>query len=293
MAYTLRPYLVLVRPANVVTSMADALAGTAIAGLSFGTDGMLIARMAVVSAFLYAGGIVFNDIFDLKIDKEERPERPLPSGQIPIIHAYMYGTTLLLVAVMLAFSVGQVTGYLSLGIVFFAVTYDRFAKHNAIFGPLFMGMARALNLLMGISVVSGALDEYYWMGILPLVFIASVTLTSREENRGENRAAIIVAVVLDVLVGAVLAYLIINYASRWYVAAITGLIWLTAVVRAKVVAIRDNSPDNIKNAVRTGVLSLIVLDATYALAFDQYTFGVLILILLPLSLALARKFAVT
>ena len=293
MGYSVRPYVVLVRPANVVTSMADALAGTAIAGLSLIQDYDLVARLAVVSAFLYAGGIVFNDIFDRKLDEVERPERPIPSGQIPVHNAYVFGVVLLLVAVLLAFSVNRVTGMLSLGIVLFAVSYDRFAKHHALFGPVFMGMARALNLLMGISVVLPVLEEFWWMGFLPLIFIASVTLTSREENRGENQTALRLAIFLDVVVAASLFYLIYSTASYWYAAAVLALIWIAGVLQAKWKALKMNSPENIKHAVRTAVLSLIVLDACYALAFDQFSFAFLILILLPLSLALARKFAVT
>jgi 4-hydroxybenzoate polyprenyltransferase len=273
--------------------MADALAGTAVAGLSLSQNYGLVAKLAVISAFLYAGGIVFNDIFDRKLDATERPERPIPSGQVPLYHAYLYGIVLLLTAVAMAFSVGTLTGMFSVGIVFFAVAYDRFAKHHAVFGPIFMGMARALNLLMGISVVVPALHSYWWLGFLPLVFIASVTLTSREENRGRNKGALGIAIFLDVIVALVIGYLIYVTTIYWYIAGALALLWVIGVLRAKIRAFRVNTPENIKNAVKTGVLSLIVLDACYALVFDQFSFALLILILLPLSLALARKFAVT
>jgi 4-hydroxybenzoate polyprenyltransferase len=58
-------------------------------------------------------------------------------------------------------------------------------------------------------------------------------------------------------------------------------------------AYRTNSPENIKKAVVSGVLSIIVLDASLAVAFGGWQFGLIVLLLLPLSYILAKIFAVT
>ena len=73
------------RPANIVTSVADILAGIAIAS----APGSLVERiwpaallLCLSTACLYGGGIVFNDVFDAELDKVERPERAIPSGLV-------------------------------------------------------------------------------------------------------------------------------------------------------------------------------------------------------------------
>ena len=58
-------------------------------------------------------------------------------------------------------------------------------------------------------------------------------------------------------------------------------------------AIRTQEPKYIGKSVKAAVLSLILVNASLATAFSGWPIGVLILLLLPLSLGLAKKFAVT
>ena len=156
-----------------------------------------------------------------------------------------------------------------------------------------MGMARAANLLLGISYSLEALHELYWIGIIPLLFIASVTLTSREENRGNNKRSIMIAMVLDLLVTMLLIFTTFYLGDFPWVALALIAVWATMVLSSKRKAYVSNTPENIKGAVKTGVMSLIIMDASYAGMAANFPFVVLILCLWPLSLVLARKFAVT
>ncbi len=293
MSRSVRPYLVLIRPANVVTSVADVLAGLAVAS-SVGDFSLKSGLLLILAtACLYAGGIVFNDYFDRHIDRVERPERPIPSGAVSPSSAAMFGITLFLVAFAATWLVSIWSFFLSILIVMAALMYDRWMKHNAFAGPLFMGIARGANLLLGISVLEPALHEFAWLAIIPLIFIFSVTLTSREENRGENRRAIVIAMLLDITVMAILIYSAFKAMTGSWIGLILIIVWGAMVLSAKMKAYRINTPENIKNAVRTGVMSLIVLDASYALMAGKIDYAVIILFLLPVSVVLARKFAVT
>ena len=71
------------------------------------------------------------------------------------------------------------------------------------------------------------------------------------------------------------------------------LIWLLMNLRAKGKAIIENTPGNVMKAVKMGVISLIPLNACYAAGSSYWWFGLITLLLLPLSLLLSRKFAVT
>ncbi|MFY7889336.1 MAG: polyprenyltransferase, partial [Spirosomataceae bacterium] len=71
----MKTYLQLIRPANIVTAVADILAGISLSGFVFSWQldkvievGLLIAA----TKMLYAGGIVFNDVFDAELDAIER-----------------------------------------------------------------------------------------------------------------------------------------------------------------------------------------------------------------------------
>ena len=58
--------------------------------------------------------MVFNDVFDRKQDAEERPHRPIPSGQITLSSAVTLGGMLLLAGLGAAQVAGQQTLILAL-----------------------------------------------------------------------------------------------------------------------------------------------------------------------------------
>ena len=95
----LRGYLELLRPANVVTAIADVLAGYAVAGRS---HPQALPWLVGATMCLYAGGVVLNDVFDRHIDAVERPERPIPSGRVSVPRAATLGASLLTAGVLAA-----------------------------------------------------------------------------------------------------------------------------------------------------------------------------------------------
>src|SRR3954463_8694206 len=94
-----RGYLELLRPANVVTAVADVLAGYAVAGRG---NHRALPWLLAATVCLYAGGGVLNDVFDRTLDAVERPERPIPSGRVTASRAALLGGMLLAAGVALA-----------------------------------------------------------------------------------------------------------------------------------------------------------------------------------------------
>ena len=131
-------YLRLMRPANVITSVADVLAGVAIsgilsAGFFFEEYLLQVILLCFSTAFLYAGGIVFNDVFDAGLDRIERPERAIPSGLISEKGAGVLGALLLLLGIVLASVCGIIPAALAILISFFAIVYNKWGKHHVFF----------------------------------------------------------------------------------------------------------------------------------------------------------------
>jgi 4-hydroxybenzoate polyprenyltransferase len=126
MAGKLTVYLRLMRPANIVTSVADVLAGIAISGyfyqLTFTANSFYPVILLCLSTIgLYGGGIVFNDVFDAELDKVERPERAIPSGLVSLKEAAFLGTFLLLWGIGFAFSYSNHAGVIALAYCFLCV----------------------------------------------------------------------------------------------------------------------------------------------------------------------------
>jgi len=292
MSSTVKGYLQLMRPANLPTAAADIFAGAALSGIISGVYPVSSLLLLVFSSvFLYAGGVVLNDVFDFEIDKLERPERPIPSGLILLRSAAFFGSILLTAGIVLAFLVHPLSGYIALTLAAAIVLYDGFSKKHDFLGPLNMGICRGFNLILGMSI-SGEVNQW-WYAIIPLVYIFAITLISRGEVHGNNKNHIIWAGLLyAVVISAVVSIVILRTSNIWQMLPFL-LLFAFLVYRPLLKAYQLNSPDHIKKAVIAGVLSLIVLDAALAAGFSVWWYGVLLLLLLPLSIFLSKLFAVT
>ncbi len=116
-----RSYLELMRLPNVFTAVADVAMGFLFVQSSDWRwdpwhDSWTLALLIAASSLLYIAGVVLNDVFDLEIDRKERPERPLPSGRVPLWAARLLGWKLLVVGMLLGIagvSVGTGGGFLA------------------------------------------------------------------------------------------------------------------------------------------------------------------------------------
>jgi len=285
------------RPANVVTSVADVLAGIAISRF-FLEAGLLIHHLSPVILLcistigLYGGGVVFNDVFDAELDKVERPERPIPSGVITVKQGASFAIILLLAGILTAFLVNIISGAFAICISFAAIVYDKWGKHNSLLGPLNMGLCRGLNLLLGVSILIPQLGSYWYVAIVPIIYIASITMISRGEVHGGKSMSLYFAGFLYMIV-AVSIFVISFMNKNVMFTFIFLLLFLLMIFAPLIKAAKEPVGKNIGKAVKAGVIALILLNASWAAAFGAIWVALLIVILLPLSLYLAKKFAVT
>lgn len=283
------------RPANVVTAVADVLAGVAISGFMTGSnqDWSSVALLCLATIGLYGGGVVFNDVFDARLDSVERPERPIPSGVVSITAASVLGTALLLMGIVAASMVRFLpSGLIAVGIALASLVYDKWGKHHSFLGPVNMGLCRGLNLALGISVVPAALGQFGWLALAPIVYIAAITMISRGEVHGGSVKVLYFALIFYTLViGAILGVAISNQQGL-----LTGVFVLAfggMILPPLFTAINEPAGKNIGKAVKAGVIALILMNAAWASAFGVTYLAIIILFLLPVSLLLARVFAVT
>ena len=286
----IKPYLQLTRPANLVTAIADILAGMAIAQFTFSDYDWLLLIMATLG--LYGGGVVMNDVFDAKLDAIERPERPIPSGKIPVKAAGVFGISLLFAGILSATLYSFESGVIAIVVALLTVIYNRFAKHHQILGPLVMGMCRGGNLILGMSILPESIHQWGWVSLLPIAYIAAITLISQDEVHGGKKKSLYIAANL---------YLIVIFAQL-SIAHLMGNVLLVVpfiafhawfIGKPLLAAIENPIGPMIGKAVKAGVIAVIIMNASWCVAFGFWTVGILVLALLPLSIRLGKMFAVT
>ena len=173
-----------------------------------------------------------------------------------------------------------------------ALLYNKVGKHSDFFGPVNMGVCRGLNLLLGVSIIPATLYSFYWLALIPVIYISTITLISRGEVHGGNRVTLYSACGLY---GVVLTFILyFSFTRHQLVETFVFLLpfaWM--IFKPLLKAIREPIGKNIGRAVKAGVISLILMNAAWAAAFGSIAIALVIAALLPVSLWLSKLFAVT
>lgn len=297
-----RTYLELVRLPNLFTAVGDIVAGYLIVsrGLSVSWRDLIILSLA--SVCLYAGGVVLNDYFDRDIDAVERPERPIPSGRIRERDVLKLGFRLLGLGCVFAVGVGVTSLIVALLLAGCIVLYDSKGKRIEYVGSVNMGACRFLNVVLGASGVGSAaslqVETWIWF-VLPVAFlvflyISAVTLLATGEVWGGNRviSSLVfgaVAVVISGVLWLGLTDRLVEPVYSFPFLAIFAVATLGVIGR---VVKRPIAP-NIRVAIKTCVLSLLLLDAAIAAGAGGIGFGIGVAALIFPALYAARLYAVT
>ena len=95
-------YLELMRIKNCMTASFGAYIGGLIAS-NFNFSYLFVLILAFLVVFFICGfGNVVNDIYDVEIDKLNKPHRPLPSNKISIKNAWRFAWLLLIFGLILS-----------------------------------------------------------------------------------------------------------------------------------------------------------------------------------------------
>ncbi|MFI9825599.1 UbiA family prenyltransferase [Streptomyces sp. NPDC052013] len=141
----------LLRLPALFTVPGDALAGAAALGTRPGRGTLLAIGSSLC---LYEAGMALNDWADRAEDAVDRPHRPIPSGRIRPAAALTAATALTAAGVGLACRAGRTPGALAGALAATVWAYDLGLKRTPA-GPLAMGAARGLDVLLGATASAG------------------------------------------------------------------------------------------------------------------------------------------
>lgn len=187
-------YARLIRLPNLFTAVADPLAGWfAVGG---GEPATQLAALLGVSGCFYTAGIVLNDCFDIELDRQERPNRPLPSGAISLPAARALGLAL----IVAGFGFAAIAGRFALAVAVFLAAmillYNAWFKRYRLLGPLALASCRFANFLVGMRCVPGPL---LWMPATLAGYVLVLGLLARAEAGNPSRQLIIKRLLLGII----------------------------------------------------------------------------------------------
>jgi 4-hydroxybenzoate polyprenyltransferase len=188
-----RAYLLLSRISNLPTIWTNVLAGIVAAHAP--VQWPVVGRLAVAVSLLYTAGMFLNDAFDRHIDAVERPDRPIPAGDVTARAAFVSGCVMLAAGVWVVAMQPRFVPPLAWSLLLAAaiVRYNYHHKKNP-FGPLVMGLCRGLVYCVAASAVAGAVPG----GVLvaALCLIAYVVGLTEVAKRIGPRAGVVVPLLI-------------------------------------------------------------------------------------------------
>ncbi|TFH07019.1 MAG: hypothetical protein E4H14_09470 [Candidatus Thorarchaeota archaeon] len=190
-------FLSIIRPQNCFIGGLTVIAGIAIAyniqfpisgpGFSFYLDLFLY---GYITYFLVAaGGNIVNDIYDIEIDKINRPHRALPSGRMTVKQAWIFVGFLSILGIFFAWFPGRLISALIV-IIFEIIGYVYAAKVKTLglVGNFMVAFSFAFGVLYGSMILAEVTALSIWYAIpIPswlFFFTAFLILQARETIKG-------------------------------------------------------------------------------------------------------------
>ena len=136
--------------------------------------------------FIASAQNIINDIFDVDVDKVNRPDRPIPSGAISIREAYVLFYTFTGVGLLFSLLSSVIIGSsyplaLAIFMVIIGVLYSWKLKIMGFIGNLTVGFSFAMGYIYGILIATNNLYLSNEMKTSLMFFIISSTLLIARE----------------------------------------------------------------------------------------------------------------
>jgi 4-hydroxybenzoate polyprenyltransferase len=269
------------------------------------------------SIFLYIGGLITNDLFDIKIDKIERPNRPLASGKIKestiiLLSILFFGT-----GIFLAFLLTFATIVISIVLVIMILSYNYRLKNGKL-RPFLMGGIRALNVIYGstttyifftttnydffdTSFINTTTINLLIVSFAIFFHIFTLTLLSKRETENENKQYINSLNLKNIYIVYLIIFIIILFVGIIFVPNkypflvffLVFLLSITIIFYNKINNKKKYGHLDIKFLVKYMIILLILLDTSFVAGSNGIHMGLLSISMIFPCLIIGKKVHMT
>jgi len=300
MSSPFRTWLQLFRAPNLFTVPGDPLAGYVLA--AYGAFEPEVFYAVGASLCFYAAGLLDNDLADLREDRAERPNRPMPSGAASPRTVAIVAAVLVVAGIVLAAKLGATALSVAACLVVAMGLYNHATKHLPVIGALNMGACRGLSVLLGAAAAphsdllwrlcaTGRLNHLLIACGLITLYIASITHLARFETKAHSPPLAKWLPAITLLAGAVLFLTLLHAATIWSAAAIFCVAVMSAFAAAIHLAREPSAP--VPPVIGQLIRLLLLVQTAFCAAVgtvETSLCAALLLIAWPVSRAVSKRF---
>lgn len=253
------------RPANAAAAGLAAIVAYLIAT---GTLVPAVLLLFFVVLLITAAGNVINDYYDIEIDRVNRPDRPIPSGDVTPRAARAYAVTLFLAGILLCLPTNAICIAIAVLNSFILIAYAARLKRLPLVGNLAVSYLAGSMFLFGGALI-GPAGIIHVMPFAVMTFFAMLArelVKDAEDIEGDRASG---AVTLPIRYGiritaalALVSAVLGTFASfvpytRWGIWYLAGILVVDAILLAACVkAVRCQSADAVKSSQASILLKL-------------------------------------
>ncbi|MBI5061682.1 MAG: UbiA family prenyltransferase [Candidatus Aenigmarchaeota archaeon] len=237
----IKHFIKIMRPLNCIMSAIAVYISALVAGSAIF---LVVPPMTVFYAMLVvflvcSGGMVANDIFDIEIDKVNKPDRPLPSGKMSMKAAKAFSTLLMLAGIAISYFINYYAFFVAVAAALLLVLYAWKLKRVMLAGNI------TVSLLVGFTFIYGGLVNQNFITVMPLALLAFLSNMGREiyktaedvlgdKKGGADTLAVKFGVIKAKRIASIFIILAVLLSFVPFVLGILGLYYLIVVVFADI-----------------------------------------------------------
>ena len=121
--------------------------------------------------FLSSSAMIFNDLFDLEVDRINTPHKPIPAGKVTTTEAIVFGVITALIALLIAGLIDPLVLVLSLVLWILGFLYNWKLKASGLMGNLIVATNVAMTFILGGISVGESRNPLVWIfGAIAFIF---------------------------------------------------------------------------------------------------------------------------
>ncbi len=155
----MRNYLKLARIGNVIIAFLSVECAGILSGINIAHNWKIFAA-AIAASLITAGGNAVNDLFDVEIDRINRPHRPLASGKLTSQQVKTFYAVVTIVGLVISAFVNFNTLLIAIAASLLVFFYSYKLKRTIFFGNFVVALVTGLAFIYGGAAISDFKDVY-------------------------------------------------------------------------------------------------------------------------------------
>jgi len=237
--------------------------------------------VSIILLCIYFGGMILNDAFDVSLDKERRPERPIPQGIITAKTAWSTGLCLLAVSILFSLRINVET-IVSTCMLSACVLLYTFLHHRMISSIVLMGVCRALVYVTAFTAFFSIFPtQLIGYCIAIAVYTGLLTCIGKSEHLNNSKNTLLLC--LMYLNAIIPAFLFGSaFSLHWFVLFVF-ICWITLAIRY------FNVLRLPKQGMHTLLSGFCLLDCVFLATMQEYSIMIVSFICFVFTVAMHRK----